>query len=173
MGGAARAAGTRHRAAIAVLGGTIAVLPAAAVSTGTATWVDPTQTKHISNAGLQGGYDPGPLAMVSVDGSLPQTPIPEALPAFDSRTGPLGIPATALKAYQKAAEILNREQPGCNIDWALVASIGRIESNHARGGYVDGNGYTLEPILGPVLNGVGPVAAIPDTDDGEFDGDTV
>ncbi|WP_460444202.1 lytic transglycosylase domain-containing protein, partial [Amycolatopsis cihanbeyliensis] len=87
--------------------------------------------------------------------------------------GPLGIPGSALKAYRNAADMVGVEQPGCRIDWALIASIGRIESNHARGGYVDGDGNTLEPILGPVLNGVGPVAAIADTDGGRYDGDAV
>jgi hypothetical protein len=78
-----------------------------------------------------------------------------------------------LKAYKNAAEILAKEQPSCHLDWALIASIGRIESNHARGGYVNANGDTLEPILGPVLNGAGAFAAIADTDGGKYDGDAV
>jgi hypothetical protein len=56
------------------------------------------------------------------------------------------------------------------MDWPLLASIGRIESNHARGGRVNPNGDTVESILGPVLNG-GGFAAISDTDGGFFDGD--
>jgi hypothetical protein len=88
-------------------------------------------------------------------------------------SGPLGIPASMLKAYQNAAAILAKEQPNCHLDWALIASIGRIESNHARGGYVNAAGDTLEPILGPVLNGAGAFAAIADTDGGKYDGDTV
>jgi hypothetical protein len=95
------------------------------------------------------------------------------LPAYELPDGPLGIPATALKAYQNAADILGRELPACHIDWALIASIGRIESNHARGGYVDGFGTTREPILGPQLNGQGGFAAIPDTDQGLLDTDPV
>ena len=59
----------------------------------------------------------------------------------------------------------------CSSD--LIASIGRIESNHARGGYVNAIGDTLEPILGPVLNGAGAFAAIRDTDGGKYDGDAV
>jgi len=95
------------------------------------------------------------------------------LPAYELPDGPLGIPATALAAYKNAADVLGRELPACHIDWALIASIGRIESNHARGGFVDAKGNTLEPILGPQLNGAGPFAAIPDTDGGKYDGDTV
>jgi len=51
-----------------------------------------------------------------------------------------------------------------------VASIGRIESGHARGGNVTASGRTVYPILGPVLNG-GAFAAIRDTDNGRYDGD--
>ncbi|MEV5716278.1 lytic murein transglycosylase [Amycolatopsis mediterranei] len=116
---------------------------------------------------------------IAVDGSLPQPPLPEPLVVPGGRagsagiSGSLGIPASMLKAYQNAANILAKEQPNCHLDWALIASIGRIESNHARGGYVNANGDTLEPILGPVLNGAGAFAAIPDTDGGKYDGDPV
>ncbi|NBH06249.1 lytic murein transglycosylase, partial [Amycolatopsis sp. SID8362] len=116
---------------------------------------------------------------IAVDGSLPQPPLPTPLVVPGGRagsagiSGTLGIPGSMLKAYQNAADILAKEQPNCHLDWALIASIGRIESNHARGGYVNANGDTLEPILGPVLNGAGAFAAIPDTDGGKYDGDAV
>jgi len=114
---------------------------------------------------------------IAVDGSLPQPPLPEPLVVPGGRagsagiSGSLGIPGSMLKAYKNAADILAKEQPNCHLDWALIASIGRIESNHARGGYVNAAGDTLEPILGPVLNGAGAFAAIPDTDGGKYDGD--
>lgn len=85
--------------------------------------------------------------------------------------GGLGIPDSALQAYRRAEQRLARLSPGCHVSWSLLASIGRIESGHARGGRVDANGMTLTPILGPILNGVG-FAAIPDTDGGAYDGDT-
>ncbi len=116
---------------------------------------------------------------IAVDGSLPQPPLPEPLVVPGGRagsagiSGSLGIPGSMLRAYKNAAGILAAEQPNCHLDWALIASIGRIESNHARGGYVNANGDTLEPILGPVLNGAGAFAAIPDTDGGKYDGDPV
>ncbi|MDS0132002.1 MULTISPECIES: lytic murein transglycosylase [unclassified Amycolatopsis] len=116
---------------------------------------------------------------IAVDGSLPQPPLPEPLVVPGGRagsagiSGSLGIPGSMLKAYKNAADILAKEQPDCHLDWALIASIGRIESNHARGGYVNAGGDTLEPILGPVLNGAGAFAAIRDTDGGKYDGDTV
>jgi hypothetical protein len=84
--------------------------------------------------------------------------------------GELGIPSTMLEAYMSAADQLAVAQPACNLDWPLLASIGRIESNHARGGRVDTEGNTTPNILGPVLNG-GGFAAIRDTDGGRLDGD--
>jgi hypothetical protein len=83
----------------------------------------------------------------------------------------LGIPGTMLDAYMQAADRLAVLQPNCHLDWPLLASIGRIESNHARGGRVNDNGDTISPILGPVLNG-GGFAAIRDTDNGSWDGDS-
>ncbi|WP_431877827.1 lytic transglycosylase domain-containing protein [Amycolatopsis sacchari] len=85
--------------------------------------------------------------------------------------GALGIPESALRAYQRAEQELARLAPDCHVSWSLLAAIGRVESNHARGGRVDGRGTTVNPILGPILNGVG-FAAVPDTDGGVYDGDT-
>lgn len=80
------------------------------------------------------------------------------------------ISGTMLEAYMRAAETLASTQPNCNIHWSLLAGIGKIESNHARGGMLDGQGNTVPHILGPVLNG-GGFAAIQDTDGGAYDGD--
>ncbi|GAA0484800.1 lytic transglycosylase domain-containing protein [Streptomyces olivaceiscleroticus] len=88
-------------------------------------------------------------------------------------TGPResGIPATVLAAYKKAEASLAQSNPGCNLPWQLLAAIGKVESGQARGGAVDANGTTLQPILGPQLNGNG-FARITDTDGGRFDNDT-
>jgi hypothetical protein len=88
----------------------------------------------------------------------------------DVPSGKLGINGTMLGAYMQAAEALADAQPNCNLHWSLLASIGRIESNHARGGRLDAEGNTSPKILGPVLNG-GGFAAITDTDGGRWDGD--
>lgn len=88
----------------------------------------------------------------------------------DAPNGRLGINGTMLAAYMQAAEALADAQPNCNLHWSLLASIGRIESNHARGGRLDAEGNTSPKILGPVLNG-GGFAAIADTDGGALDGD--
>src|SRR5699024_4513513 len=105
-----------------------------------------------------------------LNGAVPDSPplrtlfVPGALP------GSARIPRTLLDAYRAAAARLATEQPACHLDWTLLAGIGRIESNHARGGYVDSHGNVREAILGPVLDGSGDTAAVPDTDDGDLDG---
>ncbi|MDX3074329.1 lytic transglycosylase domain-containing protein [Streptomyces sp. MI02-7b] len=83
-----------------------------------------------------------------------------------------GLPATVLEAYRRAEVALAASDPGCNMRWELLAAIGQVESNQARGGNVDADGTTISPILGPVLNGDG-FANITDTDHGTWDGDSV
>ncbi len=85
------------------------------------------------------------------------------------------IPSTVLLAYQKAADRLAVENPGCHLSWSLLAGIGKVESNHARGW--NGNdrltsaGDASPPILGPVLDGSLPgTARLADTDRGLLDG---
>ncbi|GHD97702.1 lytic transglycosylase domain-containing protein [Streptomyces alanosinicus] len=82
-----------------------------------------------------------------------------------------GIPATVLDAYKRAEAELRAGKPGCNLPWQLLAAIGKVESDQARGGAVDAHGTTLGPILGPALDGNG-FALIKDTDHGEYDGNT-
>jgi membrane-bound lytic murein transglycosylase B len=83
-----------------------------------------------------------------------------------------GIPGTVLAAYQKAANDLALAQPTCHITWPLLAGIGKVESSHASGGRVDAAGNTRGKILGPVLDGGPGMAAISDTDQGRYDGNT-
>jgi membrane-bound lytic murein transglycosylase B len=73
------------------------------------------------------------------------------------------IPAVLLAAYQHAAG----RSPSCHLRWQVLAGIGKVESNHARGGQVDDRGTVTEPIVGPeVLDGthaVGPMQFLPST----------
>ncbi|GAA1982454.1 lytic transglycosylase domain-containing protein [Amycolatopsis minnesotensis] len=179
---ATRLTGLPHRTALAVVGGALAVLPVASAASTTMAVIEPSASGATPLVPPSHPLSPVPSGPISVDGSLPEpvSPVPLGAPgsalapvAYSLPSGPLGIPGTALKAYRKAADLMAAERPGCHLDWALLASIGRIESNHARGGYVDANGTTIRPILGPVLNGFGPVAAIADSDGGRYDGDTV
>lgn len=175
-----RARSVRRRTAAALAGGALVVLPTMTAS-GLPAPLAVQSPQGGGQPALAAPFFPPDIVLppLAVDGSLPQPPVPQPLMVPGAQagngssapSGPLGIPGSMLKAYKNAADIMAKEQPGCHLDWALIAAIGRIESNHARGGYVDAKGNTLEPILGPVLNGAGAFAAIRDTDGGRYDGD--
>jgi hypothetical protein len=98
--------------------------------------------------------------------ALSGTPTPGAPGAPGTPgTGPInpnamGIPATVLAAYQRAADRVNAQTPGGHLRWQMLAGIGRVESEHAEGGDVDANGTTRHPILGPQLDGTGGTEAV-------------
>ncbi|WP_018683270.1 lytic transglycosylase domain-containing protein [Actinokineospora enzanensis] len=174
----------RRRGAVAAAG---ALLLVPAVGAGAPVALYDMQTASAlaaqAGGGLNGMTDP---AEVGVDGSAPADDKlgqevldlagnPDLLaytagPPIPVPTGTNNIPGTMLQAYMRAAQTMATTTPNCHLDWPLLASIGRIESNHARGGRVDATGRTVAPILGPVLNG-GGYAAIADTDGGRYDGD--
>ncbi|MCU0268892.1 MAG: lytic transglycosylase domain-containing protein [Acidimicrobiales bacterium] len=79
----------------------------------------------------------------------------------------------ALNAYWRAAGLANGWMPGCNIDWALLAAIGKVETGHGTygGAVVAADGSTAPTILGIPLDGSRGTARIPDTDGGALDGD--
>ncbi|QIZ35885.1 lytic transglycosylase [Saccharopolyspora sp. ASAGF58] len=134
------------------------------------------------------GEEPDPREL-GVSGNLPQVPLlsPEVLaraadprqlatgagPQVELPTGSLGIPGEVLNAYVRAANQMDRGGQDCGLHWSVLASIGRIESGHARSGNVDVLGTTVRAILGPRLSGDPGIAAIPDTDAGRYDGDPV
>ncbi|HEV7206598.1 MAG TPA: lytic murein transglycosylase, partial [Jatrophihabitans sp.] len=66
-----------------------------------------------------------------------------------------GIPKTALNAYRVAAARMAGVQPGCGIDWTLLAGIGREESDHGRfaGAVLHTDGTSTPRIIGPALDG--------------------
>ena len=84
-----------------------------------------------------------------------------------------GIPQVALQAYRAAERQLADEEPGCGVSWALLAAIGRVESNHGRygGSTLLRDGRSDPPIVGIPLDGRPGVARIGDTDGGRYDGD--
>ena len=85
------------------------------------------------------------------------------------------LPSAAMRAYKNAASSIDATDPGCNLPWTLLAGIGRVESDHGRfaGSVLGDDGVPRPAIVGVPLNGKGPVAAISDTDNGDFDGDKV
>src|SRR4051812_38850213 len=66
-----------------------------------------------------------------------------------------GIPKVALNAYRVAAARMANVQPGCGIDWSLLAGIGREESDHGRfaGAVLHADGVSTPKIIGPALDG--------------------
>ncbi|MGN6574629.1 MAG: lytic murein transglycosylase [Nocardioides sp.] len=86
-----------------------------------------------------------------------------------------GIPSAALAAYQRAAQVINAADPGCHIDWTLIAAIGRVESDHGRygGNTLSAKGVSTPGIYGIPLDGSNGTAKISDTDAGEIDDDPV
>ena len=95
-------------------------------------------------------------------GGLPAPADPVAISSLSAN----GIPAVALNAYRVAAARLRATDPGCGIEWSLLAGIGRVESDHGRfGGAVLGrDGVSVPKIIGPALDGViwDKIAAPPD-----------
>ncbi|MQY28601.1 lytic transglycosylase domain-containing protein [Nocardia aurantia] len=84
--------------------------------------------------------------------------------------GPLGIPGVAYAAYTNAERVLAQENPDCHMSWSQLAGIGQIESHHAYG-KLDENGYPINPVYGPVLDGsLGGNQVVNATDGGELDG---
>jgi hypothetical protein len=110
---------------------------------------------------------PQPLVSMLPAGTVPGS---SALVALDST----GIPVRALAAYRRSASLVESADPACHIDWALLAAIGRVESNHARygGSQLDAAGVARPGIIGMRLDGTNGTALITDTDHGLLDGDT-
>lgn len=92
---------------------------------------------------------------------------PQVDPGWLRRTARLaGIPEAALRAYATAQ--LRSAGDGCEVGWTTMAGIGWVESQH---GTLDGrtlhdDGRSTPRVLGPALDGAGPVAAIPATTEG-------
>jgi hypothetical protein len=165
-------------------------LPVAAVGGSAVNWA------NLAHAAKGPAYPPGPgdvLGLLRRDGELgangalpqndeigkdllraagdPNRLAEQAGPLANLPRGPLGIPGVVLDAYLHAQRRMAGMDPGCHLDWPLLAGIGKVESNQARNGQVDARGTTVEPILGPRLDGGPDTAAVADTDGGRFDGD--
>ncbi len=84
-----------------------------------------------------------------------------------------GVPARALAAFAVAQDDLVSEDPDCGLSWPTLAGIGYVESaNGGAGGGLLASGSPLTPIVGVALSGRGAVAAVPDSDNGAYDGDS-
>jgi membrane-bound lytic murein transglycosylase B len=114
-------------------------------------------------------YDAAQLvSTVPTKAATPAGPGPAAVtwtvdPGWVNRTATSsGIPAVAVRAYATAAVRLGDEQPRCRLGWTTLAGIGEVESGHGTigGRTLLADGRSSQPILGPTLDGQGPVAAV-------------
>ncbi|WP_328499630.1 NlpC/P60 family protein [Streptomyces sp. NBC_00457] len=84
------------------------------------------------------------------------------------------IPPRMLTAYKKAVQQVGNYVPKCQgMRWPILAGIAKVESNHAVGRNVAGNGDIRPKIYGVLLNGSGAggnTTVFPDTDGGKWDG---
>ncbi|MFD7379599.1 C40 family peptidase [Streptomyces mirabilis] len=84
------------------------------------------------------------------------------------------IPPRMLTAYKTAVQLVGRYVPQCRaMRWPILAGIAKVESNHAIGRTIAGNGDIRPRIYGVLLNGSGAggnTTAFPDTDNGRWDG---
>jgi hypothetical protein len=116
-----------------------------------------------------------PMPGAGLPATLPSVPVlPPLAASADQRLGAAGsgagagIPATVLDAYRRAEASLGHANPGCHLPWALLAGIGKIESNHARHGDVDAQGTMVRPIYGPALDGSAGFARMVDARSGQW-----
>jgi hypothetical protein len=117
----------------------------------------------------EGGRPPA-----SAGGGSAVAPPAERGDAIDRSTSPGDIPPMVLMAYQASAATIDREHPGCHLQWPLLAGIGRIESDHAASGGSwrhDWDGVAKPRVVGPALSGGPGIGTVPDTDRGRLDGD--
>ena len=91
-----------------------------------------------------------------------------------ARAPALDMPVTALEAYAYAARVAEVENPKCHLAWTTLAGIGMVESHHGTYRGCDGRTRTAmstPPIRGVRLDGTDGNLHIPDTDNGDLDGD--
>lgn len=107
-------------------------------------------------AAVVGLLPDSPVPVADLGSAVPEPALPKLVPLSAtaiSAPGGLGIPEVVLAAYRNAELALGASQPGCGLNWSLLAGIGRIESGHASGGRTDASGTTATPIFGPSLDG--------------------
>ncbi|MFF4542277.1 C40 family peptidase [Streptomyces aureus] len=84
------------------------------------------------------------------------------------------IPPRMLAAYKKAVRQVGTYVPKCQgMRWPILAGIAKVESNHVAGRTITAGGDIRPKIYGVLLNGSGQggnTTAIPDTDNGTWDG---
>lgn len=165
---------SRRTRTTSTIAATAAVLTTALVLTGCSS--KGADSQLTPDAGYPDAPEQHVPVAVAVDGPeitdtpIAQLPDPEWVGATAAE---LGIPARALAAYAGASIRLSVTSPDCGLGWNTLAGIGEVESMHGSygGSALDGDGLVDPPIIGIPLDGGPGVMEIPDTDNGELDGD--
>ncbi|MEO5982225.1 MAG: lytic transglycosylase domain-containing protein [Pedococcus sp.] len=89
--------------------------------------------------------------------------------SMSRRAGATDVPVILWTAYRSAVA---SAPSSCRLPVQLLAAIGQVESGSLAGRRLDSSHRVVPAVLGPVLNG-GGFAAIFDTDNGRYDGDTM
>ncbi|MDP3892274.1 lytic murein transglycosylase, partial [Nocardioides sp.] len=92
--------------------------------------------------------------------AAPASTVPVVDPAWVGATAArAGIPQPAVLAYARATVM---SEADCGLGWTTLAGIGWVESQHGTIGErrLRADGTSSSRILGPALDGAGPVAAI-------------
>ena len=164
---------TRRTKALTLVPVTIAscVATAAVLTTTGATAVPPMVAKRLPGGTAVPVQPIQTQATVTQKGVVAPAVPKSAVDAVVAGSTTSGIPAIALNAYQRAAEVINASDPSCNMPWELIGAIGRVESDNGQfgGNHLDAKGNALPGIYGPVLDGTNGTALIRDTDGGVLD----
>ncbi|HSX67880.1 hypothetical protein [Nocardioides sp.] len=131
-----------------------------------------------TGAPAQAAGEPEPVDATTVAAPPAWRPLPDVgLPASGTPVDEdlMDIPQQALAAYQRAATVLAEALPTCHLDAALLAGIGKVETDH--GGVGDwrlGRAAVMRPYLfgTPAPDPAHPVPPLADTDGGAWDRDT-
>ena len=167
-----RAPGSRRTVFTALLASgtlTAGVVTAAALSLTTAGTADLSATPV--DAGATTSSPPATLESPATLDQGARVDVPVS-PVADVRADLAAIPLAAVSAYQRAADVIDRADPTCHLDWTVLAGVGQVVSQH---GLVDGGRMTHRGVVKPAL--VGKVVRndagqrLTDTDAGRLDGD--
>lgn len=128
----------------------------------------PVEGVSVSTSAAESGASVTSPAVTSEESTL----VGRTIPASERATV-ADVPSPALAAYQRAAAVLNIADEKCDLEWQLIAAIGRVESNHGRfgGNVLDADGVAQPGIYGLPLTGRNGTSRIDDTDAGLLDGD--
>ena len=119
---------------------------------------------------------PTPVEAMTVTLPVPQAPVfvrdvstPATVGAARGGRRPASLEGELLSAYTFAVAAAPER---CHLPLSLLAAIGQVESGNAAGHAIDASHRVVPAIIGPALDG-SRHAAVPDTDGGVLDGDTL